>query len=174
MTTTMAPLGRFAGLIAPARSTAQSDPAKRLSRMREEIREHLLTSFVIGSASTQAITELDEIRSEASYVGWDGYGALPVNPRACIFASLFLNALPTTAPIPEVGADPDGEIALDWSFGERKALTLSIGPTGRCTFAWVNGQSTFRGTDWMDDEIPASIGFALAQLARASQPKQVR
>lgn len=142
--------------------------------MREDIREHLLTSFVIGNASKQAITALDEIRSEASYVGWDGYGALPVNPLACIFATSFLNALPTTAPTPEVGADPDGEIALDWSFGERKALTLSIGPTGRCTFAWVNGQSSCRGTDWMDDEIPASIVFALAQLARTSQPTQAR
>ena len=62
-------------------------------------------------------------------------------------------------------ADADGEIALDWIFGERKALTVSIGPTGRCTFAWMLGQRTYLGIDWIDDEIPETIVSALGQLA---------
>ncbi len=174
MTATCAPIGKMTGLITPPRSTARSEPAMRLSEMQEEIRKHLLSSYVIGNATERAAAQLDEVSSEASYVGWDGYGALPVDPLACVYAKLFLNILPTTAPIPELSADSDGEIALDWDFGERKALTVSIGPTGRCTFAWMNGQSTYRGTDWMDDEIPASVAFALSQLARSSQSNERR
>jgi hypothetical protein len=174
MTATFAPLGRMTGLITPPRSTARSEPAMRLSEMQEEIRKHLLSSFVIGNATGQAMAQLENLRTEASFVGWDGYGATPINPFACLYAKLFLNTLPTTAPIPEVSADPDGEVALDWAFGERRMLTVSIGPTGRCTFAWMNGQSTHRGTEWMDDEIPASVAFALSQLDRSGQSRQPR
>jgi hypothetical protein len=174
MTATYAAPSGMTGLIAPPRPTAQSEPAKRLLKMREDIREHLLTSFVIRNVTEKALGQLDEVRAEASYAGWDGYGALPVDPLACFYAELFLSTLPTTAPIPDVSADPDGEISLDWDFGERRALTVSIGPTGRCTFAWMNGQSKYRGTEWMGDEIPASVAFALSQLARATRSNRIR
>jgi hypothetical protein len=113
----------------------------------------------------KVLNELDEVRSEASSEGWDGYGARPINPDSYDFAARFLKALPASAPLPEVGADNEGEVSLDWLFGERKALTVAIGPTGRCTFAWMNGKSTSRGTDWIKDEIPAPIVFALGHLA---------
>jgi hypothetical protein len=171
MTAAYASLGRMTGLVTPPRSTAQSEPAMRLSQMRENIREYLLSSFVIGNAAEGAIAQLKELLSEASDQGWDGYGAVPLDPLAYLYANRFLRTLPTTAPIPEVSADPDGEVSLDWDFGERKALTVSIGPTGRCTFAWMNGQSINRGTDWIDDEIPASVAFALSQLVRVAQSK---
>jgi hypothetical protein len=138
----------------------------KVEEMREAIREHLLTSYVMRSAAEHALTQLEDVCSEAAERGWNGYDAMPVNPLACGYAKFFLNALPTTAPIPEVSADPDGEVALDWSFGERKALSVSIGQSGRCTFAWIKGQNTNRGTAWIDDEIPAEIAFALGQLAR--------
>jgi hypothetical protein len=161
------------GLIAPAKSTAQSDPAKQLDKMHETIREYLLSSYVFSNATEQVLAELKEVRAEASREGWDGYGARPLDPASCDFAIRFLNALPITAPLPEVSADNDGEVALDWIFGQRKALTVSIGRTGRCTYAWILGQSTNRGTDWIDDEIPASIVFALGQLARSAAARTV-
>jgi hypothetical protein len=164
----------MSGLIVPARSTAQSDPAKKLDAMLEMIREHRLKSYVMRGPVERVLTELGEVCAEASKEGWDGYGARPLDPASYDFAIRFLNALPTYAPLPEVSADIDGEIALDWIFGQRKALTVSIGPTGRCTYAWMLGQSTNRGTDWIDDEIPANIVFALGQLARATASKQAR
>jgi hypothetical protein len=88
-----------------------------------------------------------------------------MNPEAYINAKLFLESLPSTAPFPEVSADPDGDVSLDWSFSPGKALSVSIGPTGRCTFAWMRGHRTYRGTDWLEDGVPASIANALWQLA---------
>ena len=175
MTTALAsPWGGLSGLITPPRSTATSEPAKRIVEMREEIRSHLLASYVLRNTAERTLMELDEVRAEASQGGWNGYDALPLNPSAYVFARAFLNALPTTAPLPQVSADPDGEVALDWIFGERKALSVSIGSTGRCTFAWMQGQSTCRGTDWIEDEIPASIVYALARLAQDVATSQAR
>lgn len=168
MSATGMTLERMPGLMRPGRSTGQSKTAKRISNMQDEIRGHLLTSYVIAAPTVQASSRFEEVWLEASRSGWDGYGAQPLNPSAYIYARVFVDALPSTTPIPEVSAHSDGEIALDWFFGDRKALTVSIGPTGRCTFAWMNGQSTNRGTDWMRDGIPASIVFALAQLARSA------
>jgi hypothetical protein len=168
MSAMTATLGRMPGLMRPVPSMGQSEPAKLISNMQEEIRKHLLTSYVIAAPTEQASARLEEVWSEASRSGWDGYGAKAIDPFAYMYARFFVNALPNTAPIPEVSADSDGEVALDWFFGDRKALTVSIGPTGRCTFAWMNGQSTNRGTDWMQDDVPASILFALAQLARSA------
>lgn len=167
MTTAVAVLGRRSGLIMPTRSTARSESATRLTSIREQIRRHLLESYTVRRAAESALNELDAVRGEAGFEGWNGYGAKPLNPDAYQNAKLFLEALPTTAPSPEVSADPDGDVALDWIFGHRKALTVSIGPTGRCTFAWMRGMRTFRGTDWLDDDgIPTPIAAALSQLAR--------
>jgi hypothetical protein len=164
MSTVQATIGPIAGLIAPNRSNAQSEPAKLLQHMQEAIREYLLTSYSVRDARERLLDELDDLCADASRRGWDGYGAEPMSADAYDFAKLFIKALPTAAPLPELNADPDGEVSLDWSFGRRRALTVSIGPTGRCTFAWVFGPRSNRGTDWIEDEIPAQIVFALRQL----------
>jgi hypothetical protein len=169
---TMAPTFEgMSGLFAPIRSTAQNDSAKKIL---EELRGHMLKSYVMSNATEKVLTELKEVRTEASREGWDGYGARPLDPNSFDFAISFLNALPTSAPLPEVSADTDGEVALDWIFGKRKALTVSIGPTGRCTFAWMLGQKTNRGTNWIDDEIPEEIVSALGKLVRDATARTAR
>jgi hypothetical protein len=160
---------RGPGLISRSRSTGQSSSAKLLSELREEIRKHLLTSLAVSRTTDSALSELNEIRVEAAHAGWDGYGARPVSFDAYLQARRFLEALPTTAPPPEVSADPDGEVSFDWVFGPRKALTLSIGANGRCSYAWIRGKRTSRGTEWLDDEVPTNIVSALAQLVRDAQ-----
>lgn len=165
MTIAQATFGRY-GLMSPTRSTAQSEPASRLAKMREDLRRHLLESYTVRSAAEGSLAELEEVRSEASVTGWNGYDAKPLDFHAYLNAKLFLAALPTTAPFPEVSADSDGEVSLDWIFGVQRALTVSIGPSGRCTFAWMRGKRTCRGTYWIDDGIPAPIADALEELVR--------
>jgi hypothetical protein len=155
------------GLIAPNRSTATSPSASVLGELFEVLRRHLLSSYSVSSGAERALAELEDVVTEASCQGWDGYDAKPVNLDAYSQAQLFLKALPTTARLPEVSADPDGDIAFDWVFGPQKALSVSIGPTGRCSFAWMLGQRRMRGTEWLEHEaIPENIANALSQLAR--------
>jgi hypothetical protein len=174
MSAMQSPTGSVAGLITPNRSNAQSEPARALFQRQEEIREHLLRSYTVSDARERLLDDLDKLCLEALHQGWDGFGAKPVSLDAYDFAKTFILALPTTSPLPELNSDPDGEISLDWYFGKRRALTVSVGPTGRCTYAWLHGQRSNRGTDWIEDEIPASIVFALHQLAPAQTAKAAR
>ena len=157
------------GLITRPRSNAASDSAVRLKQSIEDIRKHLLTSLAVSRAAECAMTGLKTIRAEAAKPDWNGYGARALDPDAYANAQRFLEALPTTAPVPELSADQDGEVALDWDFGHRKALTISIGPNGRCSYAWLRGKRASHGTEWLDDEIPSNILRALDQLVRDAQ-----
>jgi hypothetical protein len=167
--TSSAVLAARSGLIAPRRSTAQSESATRLAAMVEEARQQLWTSYSVRRGYERALGELDDTKKEASVEGWNGYGARPMNLEAYLNARTFLESMPSTAPFPEISADPDGDVALDWSFSPGRALSVSISPTGRCSFAWMRGHRTYRGTDWLEDGIPASIANALWRLAVESQ-----
>src|SRR5579872_5912201 len=136
-------------LIMRPRSNAASDSADLIRQLSEEIRRHLLTSLVVSRAAECAMTGLRNIRAEAAEQDWNGYGAKALDPDAYANAQRFLEALPTTAPVPEVSADQDGEVALDWDFGHRKALTIRIGPNGRCSYAWLRGKRSAHGTEWL-------------------------
>jgi hypothetical protein len=171
--TTAVATSRLYGLIAPNRSTARSEPAIRLSELLEQARWHLIASFSVRYTAEMTLAELDQVCDEASYEGWNGGSGKPVSRETYMNAKLFLELLPTTAPPPEISADGDGDIALDWVFGERKALTVRIDRVGRCTFAWMRGRRTHRGTDWLDDGIPSPIVDALSQLARDTQTVSV-
>lgn len=164
MTTVLTPLSGVSGLISPARSNASSESASRLAQMQELIGEQMLRSYFIRGRVDQVVAEMETVRNEASFDGWDGYGGKALQPQACVITANFLEALPTTIPIPEISADNDGEVALDWIFGPRKALTVSIDGRGRCVYAWILGQINSRGTEWITDGIPANIAYALAQL----------
>ncbi len=158
------PSDTITGLLTPAWSKAESLEAKDLGKKQADVRRDLLRSLTVRDTSEHLISELENLASEASYRGWDGYDATPIDPEACEFAMRFIRALPTTGPLPTLSADPDGEVSFEWHFGKRRVLSVSIGPAGRCTFAWVSGQRSTRGTDWIEHEIPASIVFALRQL----------
>lgn len=154
------------GLMTRPRSNGASDYAVRLEQLGDDIRKHLLTSLVFSRVAECAMTGLRAIQAEAAEPDWNGDGAKALDVDAYANACRFLEALPTTAPVPEVSADQDGEVALDWDFGRRKALTISIGPNGRCSYAWVRGKRASHGTEWLDDEIPTNILRALDQLVR--------
>jgi len=167
MSTMQASAGSIFGLLTPTRSNAQSPSARVLQKMQEDTRGYLLTSHTVRDSRERLLDELDSLYDEASHSGWDGFGADPVSLDAYDFAKVFIKALPTTSPLPELNADPDGEISLNWFFGKGRALTVSVGPTGRCTFAWMLGRRSTRGTDWIEDGIPASIANALLRLDSA-------
>lgn len=157
---------RRRGLISPTQSTSRSEPARRLELMEQEVRNHLLGSYAVRHTAEAALAELEAARAEASEPGWNGYDSRPISIAAYENAKLFLSALPSTAPAPEISVDSDGDVALDWVLAPRKALSVSIGPTGRCSFAWMRGQRSYRGTEWLDEGIPSTIAEALWRLAR--------
>jgi hypothetical protein len=166
MTTALMTASRRSGLIAwPVSSQGRSPSADTLGRCYRIARQHLLSSLALRSAAEQALAELETVRKETSAAGWDGYGALPIDADAYSQARMFIQALPTTVPAPEISVDPDGEVALDWMFGKSLRFSVSVGKHGRLTFASLLGHRVIDGTEWLDTGIPATILNELTAIA---------
>jgi hypothetical protein len=66
----------------------------------------------------------------------------PLSALARARAEAFLRELPAELPMPELGLDPDGDVALDWSVAHDRRLSLSLGDTPRAACAWIDGASS--------------------------------
>jgi hypothetical protein len=102
---------------------------------------------------------------DASLDGWDGYGATAVSPATYGNALAFLEALPTTTPVPDVVPELDGEIAFEWDYGPRRILSVSVGPNGVLSYAALYGHtSRMHGTEKLIDRLPTVIAMCLNRL----------
>jgi len=137
--------------------------AERIKRICDHLKEALSLRRVAESASV----ELEEVASEAASPNWDGYGAQAVDPRTVQEAKRLLDALPTTTPVPEVSADPDGEVAISWNLDSSWVFSVSVGPSGRLSYAGLFGTSKAYGTEWFLDEIPEAILDNISRLFKA-------
>jgi hypothetical protein len=131
--------------------------------MQEALSE-LAMSIAIRRTAEAATAELRRLQRVAAEFNWDGYGALPLNPRAAEQALKFIQALPTTVPVPDVSADPDGEVDLLWQLDPARAVSVSVGPNGRLTYAALMGTAQSYGTEWLASEIPQPILDSLGRV----------
>lgn len=47
--------------------------------------------------------------------------------------------LPENLPMPEVAAEPDGSISLDWIASRFRMFSVSVGANNRVAYAWLDG-----------------------------------
>lgn len=80
-----------------------------------------------------------------------------IHPYAVQLAIYFISSLSKSASDPECGVDRDGEINLEWYGAKGHMLTLSIGASGRITYAYLHGDQHERGALRMEDRIPARL-----------------
>jgi hypothetical protein len=167
MTVLAASIGRGGLLFPLVSSRGVSGAADDLDQLISGTCRSLAESIAVRRTAELAIAELKRVQEEASSRNWDGYGALPINPDSFEQAVRFLRALPTTTPVPNVGVDPDGEVDLLWHQNSSRTLSVSVGPTGRLTYAALLGAAQAYGTEWLSNEIPQPI---LSNLSRVLDP----
>jgi hypothetical protein len=85
------------------------------------------------------------------------------------YAAKFIQALPTTVPVPDVSADPDGEVDLLWQMEPMRTISVSVGPNGRLTYAALIGTAQIYGTEWLSDEIPQPILDSLTRVLASTR-----
>jgi hypothetical protein len=111
------------------------------------------------------------IRSECSFVGWDGAGSSPIsnvtiNLVAKIAERLFV-LLPGETPAPDLIAEPDGEICMSWSIAPDRVFSVSIGEHGKMNFAGQFGtEGSVHAWQPIDTRNRASIEESLQDVAR--------
>ncbi|MGQ0525247.1 MAG: hypothetical protein ACT4P8_16500 [Betaproteobacteria bacterium] len=86
-----------------------------------------------------AISRIWALANECSRPDWDGNGACPLDERAALAAVDFIRALPEGVPLPDLASEPDGSISLDWIQSRNRLFSLSVGPSNRLVYAWLDG-----------------------------------
>lgn len=156
----------YQNFLAQPRNTGSSDYSKHLSDIYKSAITYL-TEPVSRKKIDEANSELWDVISECSVANWDGYGAQPVSFLAVNEAFSFLNLLPAGLPLPEVMAEPNGEIGLEWDFGPNKVFAVSIKGNYSLAYAGILGAgSRTKGLESYSEAIPSVIIEGIKRIAR--------
>jgi len=93
-----------------------------------------------------ALEELGKVWEECRNPGWDGYDALPVDQDTLRAAYTLIESLPFGFPRPTIGAEPDGQLTLEWRSSSRRVLSVSVDPDGYLHYAGLFGTDKRYGT----------------------------
>lgn len=108
--------------------------------------------------------ELGDIWEECHQENWDGYDAFPVTSDTYYQVEKFLRAIPRGVPMPSIGAEPDGHIALEWYRSPHRTLSVSISPDQELNFAALLGSDKICGSTPFFGEVPKRILDLIEQV----------
>lgn len=145
-------------------SEGHSADARTLGGLLTNVRDHLWATFSLGQSRNDAEIQLVNAYREASRPNWDAYEALPVSEETYGNASRFLGVFPANLPMPEISADPDGEISFEWYASPRKVFSISIGRASVLTYAGLFGRSKVQGTEVFDGRLPSFLPQYIARV----------
>lgn len=135
-------------------SNVSTGTTKGDDRVKEALRsvrgEHYLSTY------WDFIDLLEEVRTEEMF-----------DIRPFIRARRLLDALPNGVPAPEVGIDPDGEVALDWIRSNRTLVSVSVGVTDNLSFAARFDDGTSHGVIRHTEAFPRPVVDMLRRLYRS-------
>jgi hypothetical protein len=132
------------------RSSSVSEEGLFVSQAAAAIVDAREQSYALFGQQNGVISQIRSLAVECGKPDWNGDGALPVDSAATRTAESIVRALPEGFPVPEVSAEPDGAISLDWAHSRSRVFTLSAGPTDRLAFAWLDGTDKGHGVARFD------------------------
>jgi hypothetical protein len=112
----------------------------------------------------EVLQSLDELCKECSEEGWDGYDALPIDGDVCDEAKRLIRGLPINLPMPEIIPEPNGEIGLEWSRGNRLVFVASVSGKNEIVYAGLFGMNKTHGIEYLGDTLPSVIIENLRRL----------
>lgn len=118
-----------------------------IDQQMSEVSIHLQKSNVLGFAARGVFWELEKTFSECGVDGWDGEKAKAVTEEVLWNARIFLGSFPLGSELPEVGAEPDGAISLEWYRSPSRVVSISINPGGGVYYAAIIGAKRRHGMD---------------------------
>lgn len=125
-------------------------------------------SIAVGEPRGTAQEALDMVFEQAQVQDWDSAGSAKVEPSTYIYATEFLQLLPTDVPSPEIAADTDGEILFAWDLGPRRILTVSVSRDGTLSFAALFGHKKNYGTEPLREVLPLVVSDSLVRFVTST------
>jgi hypothetical protein len=138
-------------------SGGESEAARFVATQLREGRRALCRTYTFGHAFMEALEGLASIQAQCSRPNWDGFGAEPVRQETIWAAYRFLEALPYGLPVPTVGAEPDGQITLEWHRSPRRTVSISVASDDNLHYSALFGPNKQYGTEVFFGEAPKAI-----------------
>ena len=137
-------------------SSGVSEVARQVKRQLEKSLDHYLETrmeFLLPE-----IESLHVVSDETS---------IPVDLETIRAATQFAYSLPRLGPIPEVSADPDGEISFDWIGPSGEMFSVSVNKQNRLAYAgWFGDKSRIHGTEQLAEGCPQQIIRGIEKATR--------
>ena len=111
-----------------------------------------------------ALENLNEVYEECSEEDWDGYEAVPVSYQTFFEASRLLRMFPPSLPMPDILAEPDGSIGLEWYRRRGFSFAISLGGKDTIYYAGIFGKNETHGKEEFTDFVPENILENLRRL----------
>jgi hypothetical protein len=128
-------------------SEAASELSAHLNHVLQHYSDHRLNLLIPEILSVIRNARLDA-----------GPAQMSVAPQTAAQAIRFAVLLPKSEAIPEISADPDGEISFDWASKSGRMFSVSIDAGGRLAYAGRFGEnSKTHGIEQLSDFCPAEI-----------------
>ena len=148
-------------------ASAVSDESRVVRDAVETVLASVEESQALFGGRAAAIAQVWGLVNECSERGWDGDGAVPVDRLAAFNAADLIRTLPPDMPLPEVAAEPDGAISLDWIRSRNSLLSLTVSRSDRLAFAWLDGSDSGHGVARFDgQELPKRILQGIEETMR--------
>jgi len=117
--------------------------------------QHISVTF--GLRYTEMIEALITIFKDCSSPDWDCYGALPVTYEAIIEAAKIINLLPYTLPVPDIYAEPTGDICFEWNSKNGYLCVICVSGKHKIGYAGIFGESKTYGLEYFEQSMPSGI-----------------
>lgn len=121
-------------------------------------------SITFGRPLDDALISLLAVYTECSQSDWDGYGAAAISEDAYEEAKKIINLLPSSIKMPEITAEPTGEIGFEWHKGKGQVFVISVGGKHRITYAGIFSGNKVHGSEYFEDTLPLAIIQHLRRL----------
>jgi hypothetical protein len=132
--------------------------------LKEQIGQMRNRTVTFERPLEKAQEALFEVFGECKVEDWDGYGASPVTPDALDEIWRLIQLLPSFLPIPEILAEPSGEIGLEWCKDQRSIFVVSVSGKHRINYAGLFGENKTHGSEYFGESLPSIIIENLRRL----------
>jgi hypothetical protein len=145
-------------------STGFSDDYKNLMKNLEKQILEMCEPLTIKLPLVKAKKSLREVYKACSEANWDGYNALPITENTFEEAWKIIELLPTSIPMPEILAEPGGEIGFEWHKGKRLIFVISVEGKYRINYAGIFGSNKIHGSEYFGEMLPSVVIENLRRL----------
>jgi len=117
-----------------------------------------------GQPLDKSFTSLLEVYKKCSSAGWDGYGAVALTPDAYEEAKRIIDLLPSSIQMPEIVAEPTGEIGFEWRGRPGRIFVMAVNGRHRITYAGIFGGNKTHGSEHFEETLPSVVIEHLRRL----------